>query len=69
MSNDRDRFDNRADDFTVGDRVELHPGTDLAARGARYGEVVRISRGVVAVRVDKLPSRRFLLSPDRLAKL
>jgi hypothetical protein len=26
----------------VGDRVELHPGTDLWARGAKYGEVRRI---------------------------
>ena len=26
--------------FTVGDRVEIHPGTDLWMMGARYGTVV-----------------------------
>lgn len=29
--------------YTVGDRVELHPGTDLWMRGARYGSVVGMS--------------------------
>ena len=29
--------------YTVGDRVELHPGTDLWMRGARYGDVVGLS--------------------------
>lgn len=26
--------------YTVGSRVEIHPGTDLWMRGARYGTVV-----------------------------
>jgi hypothetical protein len=26
--------------YSVGDRVELHPGCDLWMRGARYGKVV-----------------------------
>lgn len=29
--------------YGVGDRVEIHPGTDLWMRGARYGKVVRAS--------------------------
>ena len=29
--------------YTIGDRVELHPATDLWMRGARYGEVVGMS--------------------------
>jgi hypothetical protein len=29
--------------YTIGDRVELHPGTDLWMRGARYGDVVGLS--------------------------
>ena len=29
--------------FTVGDRVEIHPGTDLWMMGARYGTVVGTS--------------------------
>ena len=28
--------------YTVGDRVEIHPGTDLWAMGARYGTVKTI---------------------------
>jgi hypothetical protein len=41
--------------YTVGDRVELHPGTDLWMRGARYGTVVGMSltpRDRVRVKVD-----------------
>lgn len=41
-------------DFTIGQRVELHPATDDWMRGDRYGAVVRISRaGTVYVRLDK----------------
>ena len=29
--------------YGVGDRVELHPATDLWMRGARYGVVVQLS--------------------------
>ena len=52
----------------VGDRVELHPGTDLWMAGARFGTVVRMSltRGdKVHVKLDKLrgifagPPERF----------
>jgi hypothetical protein len=48
--------------YTVGDRVELHPGADLWMRGARYGVVVGISctpADRVRVRLDKLPGRVF----------
>lgn len=48
--------------YTVGDRVELHPGTDLWMRGARYGSVVGLSltpNDRVRVRLDKLPRRVF----------
>ena len=48
--------------YGVGDRVELHPGTDLWMMGARYGEVVGISATPadrVRVKLDKLPSRVF----------
>ena len=43
--------------INVGDRVELHPGTDLWMQGARYGTVVSIvptPRDKVRVRLDKL---------------
>jgi hypothetical protein len=42
--------------YTVGDRVELHPGTDLWMRGARYGDVVGMHltpNDRVIVKVDR----------------
>lgn len=40
--------------YDIGDRVELHPGSDLWMRGARYGTVTHVStRGIVFVKVDK----------------
>lgn len=39
--------------FTVGQRVELHPGTDRWMMGDRYGEVKRINRGSVVVKLDR----------------
>jgi hypothetical protein len=48
--------------YTVGDRVELHPGTDLWMRGARYGRVLWISATLadqVKVELDRLPGRKF----------
>ena len=42
--------------YTIGDRVELHPRTDLWMGGARYGEVVGLSLTPddrVRVRVDR----------------
>lgn len=42
-------------EYGVGERVELHPGTDLWMRGARYGTVTKIAQtksGDVMVRVD-----------------
>lgn len=53
--------------FTVGDRVELHPGTDLWMRGARFGTVIGISltpKDRVRVELDKLPGRKFSGSAD-----
>lgn len=40
--------------WKVGERVELHPGTDLWMRNARYGEVVKVGRKWVHVKLDKL---------------
>ena len=53
--------------YGVGDRVELHPGCDLWARGARFGVVVGVSlttRDRVKVKLDKMPSRLFSGSED-----
>lgn len=42
--------------FSVGDRVELHPSTDLWMRGARFGTVTRIHHDArkVRVKVDRI---------------
>lgn len=48
--------------YTVGDRVEIHPGTDLWMRGARYGTVKRLSMTPadrVHVEMDAKPGRTF----------
>lgn len=53
-------YDGRA--ISVGDRVELHPSTDLWMQGAQYGVVVGISQTPddrVRVKLDKLPRRTF----------
>ena len=39
-------------DFLPGERVELHPATDLWMMGARFGEVVKVTRTRVHVRLD-----------------
>ena len=48
--------------YTTGDRVELHPGTDLWMQGARFGTVKAISltpADRVRVEVDRRPGRLF----------
>lgn len=57
--------------YGVGDRIEIHPGTDLWMRGARYGVVVGLSitpQDRVKVKLDRTgakvwsgPSDRFRL--------
>jgi len=53
--------------YGIGDRVEIHPGTDLWIRGARYGTVVGSSLTPldrVKVEMDKLPGRIFAATED-----
>lgn len=45
-------------DFKPGDRVELHPATDLWMAGARYGTVVSTGRKNVVVDLDRLGRRK-----------
>lgn len=39
-------------DFTVWQRVQLHPATDLWMKGARFGEIVSIGKRYLHVRLD-----------------
>ena len=53
--------------YTIGDRVEIHPGTDMWMKGARYGTVIGMSLTTndrVHVEMDKIPSRKFSGSED-----
>ena len=59
--------------FTVGDRVEIHPGTDLWVRGARFGTVHSISltpNDRVKVRMDHPQVSNLIAGPaDRFRKV
>jgi hypothetical protein len=39
-------------DFKVGDRIQLHPATDLWAFGVKYGNVLAIGRKLLHVKLD-----------------
>lgn len=54
--------------FTRGDRVELHPGCDLWARGARFGTVHgSLPDGRILVRMDNSRIRSLVnVTADRL---
>lgn len=54
--------------YGIGDRVEIHPGTDLWMRGAKYGTVVGVSltpNDRVRVRLDLYPKRVFAAPAER----
>ena len=58
--------------YHVGDRVEIHPGTDLWMRGARYGLVIGRSlteRDRVRVELDRIPGRVFAGSEDTFRRI
>lgn len=58
-------------EFTRGQRVQLHPGTDMWMRGDRYGEVVKTIRPHMSSRDGKVwiksdSGRTYKLSPSLL---
>ena len=52
--------------FKVGERVELHPGTDRWMMGDRYGEVAKIGTKFVSVKLDK-SGKTLKFTADRLS--
>lgn len=49
-------------EYRKGDRVELHPGTDMWMRGARFATVIGMSAtldDMVKVELDKRPGRKY----------
>lgn len=60
--------------YTIGDRVELHPGCDLWMRGAKFGEVVGLSltpwdRVHVKMEHPQLRGRCFSGPADRFRRV
>lgn len=53
-------------DFRPGDRVELHPATDLWMRGARFGTVVSVGRLMLRVKLDRAPGLDKLVNPENI---
>jgi hypothetical protein len=58
---------NTTDDFKVGQRVELHPGTDQWMMGDRFGNVARIKDGKVHVKMDR-SGKTLKCDPDHILK-
>jgi hypothetical protein len=48
-------YGEKPSDFTVGQRIELSPACDLWMRGARFGNVAKIGRKFVTVKLDHWP--------------
>lgn len=55
-------------DFVVGQRVELHPATDAWMFGDRYGEVVKVGRKLVHVKMDRSGKTRKV-SPRNIGQI
>lgn len=55
--------------YNVGDRVELHPGCDLWAMGARYGIVSTFAWNKVHVVLDKRPNKVLRIDVDRVKRI
>lgn len=39
--------------FIIGQRVELNPATDAWMMGDRFGEVVKVGRSLIHIRMDR----------------
>ena len=52
-------------DFYVGQRVSMHPATDAFMMGDRYGEVVKVGKSKIHVKMDRSGKTR-LVSPGNL---
>lgn len=41
------------DEYRVNDRIEMHPATDRWMRGDRYGNIVKIGRRFLHIKMDR----------------
>lgn len=58
-------MDNVLSDFQPGQRIKMHPCTDLFMRGAVWGDVVSVGRKYVTVQLDEL-RKRVKVHPSNL---
>lgn len=63
-----DQTDLLLEQFTVGDRVELHPATDRWMRGDRFGTVAKLGRRYVHVTLDRSGDTRQF-APENVVRL
>ncbi len=63
-----DQTDLLLEQFTVGDRVELHPATDRWMRGDRFGTVAKLGRRYVHVKLDRSGDTRQF-APENVVRL
>lgn len=54
--------------FKIGDRVQLHPATNLWMRGDRYGTIIKIGRLLVHLKMDK-SGRTVRIHPEGIAEV
>lgn len=50
-------------------RVQLHPGTDLWMRGARYATVTRVGRKWAYIALDVRPGKEIKIAPENLLEI
>lgn len=55
-------------DFSLGDRVQLHPATSRWMRGDRYGAVVGFGSKCLRVKLDRSGTETFL-SPRNVVEI
>lgn len=55
-------------DFRKGDRVQLHPGTDLWMMGARFAGVEGVGRRFLTIRLDAT-GRQLRISPHDILEV
>ncbi len=55
-------------ELSKGDRIELHPATDLWMRGARCGDVTSIGRKYVSVKLDRI-RRVIRVAPENIGQI
>lgn len=55
-------------DLKIGHRVQLSPAADAWMQGDRYGEVVRVGRSIVHVKMDRSGRVRWF-HPETIAEI